>query len=76
MLLERGAEACESHGYWVLYSHSSDMIEYFTLSHIWLDWSSKVKVPAAAHEGEAGFASDCSMVRSSGFGLMALLRFG
>jgi hypothetical protein len=43
------------------------MIDYYTLNYIWLDRAggtvgevkSEVKVPAAAHEGEAGFASDC-----------------
>jgi hypothetical protein len=40
------------------------MIEYHTLNRIGLDWAwdsgqERVKVSAAAHEGEAGFASDC-----------------
>jgi hypothetical protein len=43
---------------------SSDMIAPYA-NHIWLDQAgdlvkSEVKVPAAAHEGEAGFASDCT----------------
>jgi hypothetical protein len=41
---------------------SSDMIAPYA-NHIWLDQAgdlvkSEVKVPAAAHEGEAGFASE------------------
>jgi hypothetical protein len=42
---------------------SSGIIEYTTLKYIWLYWAgnwvkSEVKVLAAAHKGEACFASD------------------
>ena len=37
----------------------SNKIECLTLNHIWLA-ENPVQVPAAAHEVEASFASDCS----------------